>query len=103
MSQNIKGTFASGASSNAGQLSDTLVIPTNETSAVLNLSGAIDASNTVKTQKTTDNGLTWADVATYNSAQADTAVTVAHGEQWRLLSLAAQAYKSINYSFSAES
>lgn len=103
MSQNVKGTFASGKSSNAGsQFSDVLVIPTGVTSMRLNIAGAIDASNTVKTQKST-NGLTWSDQTTYNSAQTNTSVSVAHGEQWRLALVASEALKSINYSLSAES
>ena len=37
------------------------------------------------------------DQTTYNSAQTDTAVTVAHGEQWVLETVAGQASKQITY------
>ncbi len=104
MSQNVKGTFASGNSSNAGsQFSDALVIPTGVVSMRLSIGGAIDANNTVKSQKSVNNGHTWTDKTTYNSAQANTAVTVANGEQWRLALVAAQALKAIDYSLSVES
>lgn len=103
MSQNISGTFVNGQSANPGQISDTLVIPSGVTSARLNLSGAIDASNTVKAQKSVNNGQSWTDGSTYNSVQANTAITVAHGEQWRLVTVAQQALKAVNYSLSVES
>lgn len=104
MSQNVKGTFYSGNSSNAGsQLSDVLVIPTGVTSMKLSVAGAVNASNTVKTQKSTNNGQTWADQSTYNSAQSNTAVTVVAGEHWRLALVASQVLKAIDYSLSVES
>lgn len=103
MSQNVKGTFASAQSVAVGQVSDALVIPTGVTSMKLTLGGTIDASNTVKTQKSTNNGQTWADQTTYNSAQTNTAVTVAAGEQWRVQNVAQQAFKTLDYSLSAES
>ncbi len=103
MSQAVKGSFTSGQSVNIGQASDVLVIPSGVVAMALTLGGAIDASNTCKTQKSTDNGQTWADQTTYNSAQAAVAVTVAHGEQWRLVAVAAQALKAIDYTMSVES
>lgn len=103
MSQKIAGSFASGGSATLGQISDVLVIPSNVTTARLNLSNNIDASNTCKTQKSTNSGGSWADQTTYNSAQSNVAVTVANGEQWRIAQVAGQATKQIGYSFSAES
>jgi hypothetical protein len=103
MSQNVTGTFISGQSSNPGSLSDALVIPTGITLMKLSVSGKIDASNTVKTQKSLDNGETWADVATYNSVQSNTLVTVAGGEQWRLVAPTDQPLTATNYSLSVES
>ena len=103
MSQKIAGTFVSGNSANPGQISDTLVIPSGVTAAKLTVGGAVNASNTVKTQKSTNNGQTWADVTTYNSAQNGTSVPVAHGEHWRLVGVAAQALKAVDYSLSVES
>jgi hypothetical protein len=61
MSQNVKGNFASASSSNLGQTSDVLVIPSGVTSMLLTLGGTIDASNTAKTQKSTNSGQTWVD------------------------------------------
>lgn len=102
MSQKIAGTFASAQSSNLGAISDVLVIPSGVTVAKITLGGVIDASNTCKTQKTT-NGLTWSDVTTYNSAQSNVSVTVAHGEQWRIALITQQVFKQLEYSFSVES
>jgi hypothetical protein len=101
--QNVKGTFASAASFNAGAVSDALVIPTGVTTMRLSIGGTIDASNTVKSQKSVNNGQAWADVTTYNSAQSATAVTVASGEQWRLAIVTQQAVKAMDYALSAES
>ena len=110
MSQIVKGTFASGGSVNLGLLSDTLVIPTPSNAPAsgasalkLTLAGSIDASNTCKTQKSVNNGLTWTDQTTYNSAQTLTQVTVAAGEQWRLALVAQQAGKSMDYELSIQS
>jgi len=102
MSQAVKGSFASGGSVQIGETSAELVIPSSVTSMKLSTTG-LDASNTVKTQKTTNNGYTWVDQTTYNSDQTATAVTVAHGEQWRLAHVAGQALKTIGYTMSVES
>ena len=107
-----------------GLVSEPLVIPTQKgllgtyqmKVTIPNNAGAsggpsvIDASNTVKTQKSTDNGRTWADVTTYNSAQLGTLVTVAGpdnipatlSEQWRLALVAQQVMKSMEYELSLE-
>lgn len=102
MSQIVKGSFASAGSANLGVNSDALVIPSGVTSMKLSVSG-LDASNTVKSQKSTNNGHTWADQTTYNSNQSAVAVTVAHGEQWRLFVITQQVTKLIDYIMSAES
>ena len=102
MSQSVSGTFANGQSVGVGIASDVLVIPSGVTAMRLTLGDAIDGSNTVKTQKSTSNGLTWADQTTYNSAQNATAVTVAHGEQWRLITVSGQASKQISYRMEVE-
>lgn len=103
MSGLVAGTFANGGSVAVGMRSEPLVIPTDCTVMYLTLGGAIDASNTVKTRKSTNNGLTWSDVTTYNSAQNGTAVTVAGGEQWIVETVAGQALKEISYKLSCES
>jgi len=103
MSATIAGTLVSGRSANVGIATAPMVVPTNTISAKLTLGGAIDASNTCKTQKSTNNGLTWADQSTYNSAQAAVGVTVAAGEHWRIVSVAAQAIKQIDYKLTCES
>jgi hypothetical protein len=102
MSQNVAGTFLSAQSVNVGQISDTLVIPTSVVSMRLNLAG-LDASNTVKTQKSVNSGQAWTDQVTYNSAQTNTAVTVVAGEHWRILVVTQQAGKQMTYSMSVES
>jgi hypothetical protein len=68
----------------------------------LTLTG-LDGSNTVKTQKRTTPGGTFADQTTYNSDQASTVVTVAHGEEWRILQVTQQATKDIRYRMNCES
>ena len=107
MSQIIKGTFSSGASVGVGQTSAELMIPSGVTTARLTLPNnsisVIDGSNTCKTQKSTTGGQSWADQTTYNSAQSNVAVTVAHGEVWRLVSVAQQALKSMAYELSVQS
>ena len=102
MSQVIQGTFATGSNPVSGNDSPPLVIPTGFTSARLTLTG-LDASNTVKSQKRTAPGGAWADQTTYNSNQTLVAVTVANGEEWRILGITQQALKDIQYKFSAES
>ena len=124
MSQNVKGSFSSGASVCLGQFSSPLMIPTAKgltgtyqlKLTIPNNAGAaggpstIDASNTAKTQKSTDGGFSWVDQTTYNSAQALTLVTVVGpdnlpatpAEQWRLALVSQQALKSMEYSLSME-
>jgi hypothetical protein len=101
MSQKIAGTFASATGVLLGLTSAQLVIPSTPVQAKLNTVG-LDASNTIKTQKSTDNGVTWADQATFNSDQVNTLIAVAHGEQWRIFLLAQQAGKQIQYSLGVE-
>ena len=103
MSGLVAGTFANGGSVGVGMRSEPLVIPFGATSMFLTLGDGIDASNTVKTRKSTDNGITWVDQVTYNAAQNGTAVTVAHGEQWIVETVAGQALKQISYKLSCES
>lgn len=69
----------------------------------LTLTG-LDASNTVKTQRSDNNGISWTDVTTYNSDQAAVAVTDATANrQYRLALVAMQAGKTITYKLSKES
>lgn len=102
MSQLIQGTFATGQVAAPGNTSDVLVIPSSTTVAKLTTVG-LDASNTIKTQKITAPGTAWADQTTYNSDQSNVSVTVAAGEQWRIVQLAQQAIKDVRYKFSCES
>ena len=102
MSQNVKGSFASGQSSGVGINSDALVIPSNVTVMKFTTVG-LDASNTVKSQKSINNGITWVDQVTYNADQTNVSVTVANGEQWRLFLISQQALRAITFSMSAES
>ena len=125
----VKGTFhVTGPSAFAfgtvllgqgGPVSQPLVIPTQKGltgtySLKLTIpndaKSVIDASNTVKTQKSTDNGRTWTDQVTYNAAQLGTLVTVVGpdnlpntlSEQWRLALVAMQPLKVMDYELSLE-
>lgn len=102
MPQNVKGTFAAAPIAVPDALSDTLVIPSGITAAVLSLNGALDESDSVEVQKTLDNGQTWLAVETYAAPQSRTAFSVAHGEQWRLMAVGVPG-QPISYSLSAES
>lgn len=97
----IQETFATGASASVGNNSDVLVIPTGTTSAKLTTVG-LDGSNTIKSQKRTTPGGAWVDQTTYNSDQTATVVTVAAGEEWRLVQVTQQATKDVRYKFSCE-
>ena len=99
---NIQETMATGGNAATGNASDTLIIPTGMTTARLTITG-LDGSNTVKTQKRTTPGGAWVDQTTYNSNQSNVAVTVAAGEEWRILGVSQQAIKDISYKFSCES
>lgn len=101
MSQNVKGTFASGASVTIGETSAELVMPTGSASFKLTTVGC-DANNTLKTQKTLNNGHTWADQVTYNAEQAATVIPAVHGEQWRVVHVAGQALKRLDYELKAD-
>ena len=100
----IQATFATGSSPiTAAQAngSDVLVVPTGMTSMRLTLTG-LDGSNTVKTQKRTTPGGTFTDQTTYNSDQANVAVTVATGEEWRVVQITQQAIKDVRFKMSCE-
>jgi hypothetical protein len=114
MPQIVKGTFTAGGSVNLGQVSDVLVIPTPSNAPASGASAmkvtllnnghsVIDANNTVKTQVSTNNGQTWTDQTTYNSAQNRTQVSVSHGQQWRLALVSQQQGRSLDYELSIES
>lgn len=97
MPANVQGTFT-----NLGQIS--AVMDENQGTFKLTATG-LDASNTVKTQKSTDNGSSWTDVTTYNSDQASTVITPGSNEQFRLTSVLLQvaSNKQIAYKLSRES
>lgn len=101
MSANVQGTFATGANPVAGNNSDILPIPTGVTTARLTTTG-LSGSNTIKTQKRTAGGV-WADQVTYNSDQTNTAITVAAGEEWQLVSVTETTITDIRYRLSCES
>lgn len=103
MAQEIAPTFFSTDISHRSQISDTLVIPSGVTTAILNIAGNIDASNTVRAQSSTDNGQTWAAGTLYSSAQTNVGITVSHGQHWRLFGNLTQAWKTIQASLSVES
>ena len=102
MAQTVQGTFATGASASVGNASDSLLVHSSITSMKLTTVG-LDGSNTIKTQKRTTPGGTWADQTTYNSDQTNTAVTVAAGEEWRVFQISQQATKVVLYKLTLES
>ena len=98
----IAGTFTTGRSaSTGGNPSDVCNIPAGRTSMKLTLSGC-DASNSVKSQKRTSPGGAFVDQTTYTTNQNAAAVTVAAGEEWRLVTLAQQAIREIRYALDAQ-
>ncbi len=95
------GTFATGSSpSTGGNAGQVCIVPTGRTSMLLTLTGC-DASNSVKTQKRTSPGGAWVDQTTYTSNQSATSITVATGEEWRLITIAQQAIREIRYELNA--
>lgn len=96
------GTLTTGRNAVSGNAGATLIVPTGRTTMRLTLTG-LDGSNTVKTQKRALPSAAFVDQTTYNSNQSNVAVTVAAGEEWRVLSITQQAAKSIQYTLSCES
>lgn len=104
-SAHIAGTFNAGPTAQPGALnqqSGVLMIPSGTTSAKLNMSGGLDGSNRMRTQKSTDNGVSWTNITTYSADQVNTAVTVAHGEHWRIMAVDCAANRSLYYKLSVE-
>lgn len=81
--------------------SDVVCVPTGVTSMKLTTLG-LDGSNTIKTQKRTAGGV-FADQTTYNSDQTNTAITVAAGEEWRVVQVTQAVNKDVRYKLSCES
>lgn len=100
MSAYAAGTFATGSTAAAGNASDVCCIPTGHTSMRLTATG-LNGSNTVKTQKRTAGGA-FADQVTYNSNQSATAITVATGEEWRLVQVTQQPIRDVRYVLDAQ-
>lgn len=97
----VQETFTTGPTSSVGNNSDVLVVPTGMTSMKLTTLG-LDGSNTIKTQKRTSPGGTFTDQTTYNSDQTATVVTVAAGEEWRVVQVTQQVQKDVRYKLSCE-
>jgi hypothetical protein len=101
-----RGTFATGA--NAAGLGDqqsesALVGFQSSGVGTIAISGDIDASNTVRLQKRTTPGGAFSTVQTYNAVTTPTNVSVAAGEEYRVITVAMQPFKAIHYKFSLES
>ena len=98
-----KGSFDSGNATvgSATVAGDTMCVPTGKTTMLLTTQG-LDASNTIKTQKRTAGGV-YVDQTTYNSDQTNTPVTVAAGEEWRVVCVTQQPIREIRYTLSCES
>lgn len=110
MPQNIQGTFVSSSVPNGALISDVLLVPGPSGAAspsrvgLINISGEISASNTVQTQFSDNNGLTWSNAGgAFSTPQTNLALNLAlTGRQWRLICNMTQAGKTIFYSLSAE-
>lgn len=101
MAQTVQGTFATGSTASVGNASDSLLIHSSITTMRLTTAG-LDGSNTIKTQKRTSPGGAFVDQATYNSDQASTAITVAAGEEWRVVQVSQQATRDVCYKMTLE-
>lgn len=103
----VQGTFTNGSNPVAGNTSDVIDIPEYNrafSAPTMKLTTVgCNASNTLKTQKSTNNGSTWADQTTYNSEQTNTPIAVNPGEQWRVVNVAEQAITDLRYKLSMES
>lgn len=100
-----QGTFTTGSvpiTAAQANGSDALMVPTGMTVMKLTLTG-LDGSNTCKTQKRTTPGGAYADQTTYSSDQAAVNVTVATGEEWRIVQITQQATKDVRWKMSCES
>lgn len=108
MPQNIQGTFVSSSVPNNAQVSDVLSTPAwsgaGTRTGVINVWGDISASNTVQTQFSDNNGLTWTNAGgAFTSAQTNLSLNLsAQNRQFRFLCNMSQAGKTIFYSMSAE-
>ena len=111
MPQNISGTFVSTSGPNRVQISEVLTVPTSATTGhrqgILNISGDIDANNTVTLERTINNGVTWGGVlGPLTSPQTNVAYLLAQASgswQYRITCSMTQPGKTIQYSLSAES
>jgi len=103
----VQGTFATGANPVAGNASDILDVPNYNTAfaaPTMKLTTVgLDVNNTIKTQKSINNGSSWVDQTTYNSDQTLTPIAVNPGEQWRVFGVTQQAFKDIRFKLSMES
>lgn len=99
----VQETFATGqaAVTGANNISDVLAVPTGTTVMKLTTVG-VSAANSVKTQMRTAGGV-WADQTTYTTEQTGTSVTVAAGQEWRVVQLVENAITDIRYKMSCES
>ena len=100
---NIQETFATASVAVTGvnNVSDTMVVPTGTTTARLTTTG-LSGANQLKTQKRTA-GATYVDQTTYNSDQTNVAITVAAGEEWRIVQILQAVNTDVKYKFSCES
>lgn len=100
----VAGSFTSGTAHTANVSAGHQISGSLQAGAMkLTLTG-LDANNSVKTQRSDDNGNTWTDVTTYTADQAAVAVTDATlGRQYRLNLVKIQAGKTIAYKLTKES
>jgi hypothetical protein len=100
----IAGSFQEGTAHTANVTAGhQLSAPLQAGAMKLTLTG-LDANNSVKTQRSDDNGQSWTDVTTYVADQAAVAVTDNQANrQYRLNLVKIQPGKTINYKMTKES
>jgi hypothetical protein len=105
MTQTVAGTFAVGfnGANDGDQQSGALVIHSqNSGNMLISSSGDLDANNKFRVQKSTDNGVTWANILTINSIVTNQVQAVNAGEQWRCSLQNMQQRKAIGYKLTLE-
>ncbi len=108
MPQNIQGTFATSSIPNGVLISDVLSTPAwsgaGTRTGLINVWGDVSASNTVQTQFSDNNGVTWSNAGgAFTSAQTNLSLNLSvQNRQFRLVCNMGQAGKTIFYSMSAE-
>lgn len=105
MTATVSGTFATG-NNTAGlgdQQSGVLDMPSTASGNIKLTTIGLDANNSIRLQKSLDNGSSWSTITDFNSDQTGTTQAANPGTQWRLVTVAMQADHTIQYTATVES